>query len=47
MPDPALAEEGLFADRWEPLGDGAAPWSGWADPTADPKVDPTLARRAA
>src|SRR5882757_8946506 len=47
MPDPALAEEGLFADRWEPLGDGAAPWSGWAVPTADPKVDPTLARRAA
>jgi len=47
MPDPALAEEGLFADRWEPLGDGAAPWSGWVVPTADPKVDPALARRAA
>ena len=28
MPDPALAREGVFAERWEPLGDGAAPWSG-------------------
>ena len=29
MPDPALAEDGVFAERWEPLGDGAAPWSRW------------------
>jgi len=29
LPDPALAAEGVFAERWEPLGDGAAPWSGW------------------
>jgi pyruvate dehydrogenase E1 component alpha subunit len=34
MPDPALAGEGVFAERWEPLGDGAAPWSRWADPEA-------------
>jgi pyruvate dehydrogenase E1 component alpha subunit len=34
MPDPALAGEGVFAERWEPLGDGAAPWSGWAEPEA-------------
>jgi TPP-dependent pyruvate/acetoin dehydrogenase alpha subunit len=34
MPDPALAAEGVFADRWEPLGDGAAPWSGWAEAEA-------------
>jgi pyruvate dehydrogenase E1 component alpha subunit len=31
MPDPKLAGEGVFAERWEPLGDGAAPWSGWAE----------------
>ena len=30
MPDPARAAEGVFADRWEALGDGVAPWSGWA-----------------
>jgi TPP-dependent pyruvate/acetoin dehydrogenase alpha subunit len=28
-PDPAIATEGVFAERWEPLGDGAAPWSHW------------------
>jgi TPP-dependent pyruvate/acetoin dehydrogenase alpha subunit len=30
MPDPADADEGVFADRWEPLGDGQAPWSFWS-----------------
>jgi TPP-dependent pyruvate/acetoin dehydrogenase alpha subunit len=29
MPDPAIAAEGVFAERWEPLGDGEAPWSRW------------------
>jgi TPP-dependent pyruvate/acetoin dehydrogenase alpha subunit len=29
MPDPRLATEGVFADTWEPLGDGQAPWSYW------------------
>jgi TPP-dependent pyruvate/acetoin dehydrogenase alpha subunit len=29
MPDPEIATEGVFADRWEPLGDGHAPWSHW------------------
>jgi TPP-dependent pyruvate/acetoin dehydrogenase alpha subunit len=29
LPDPAIATEGVFAERWEPLGDGAAPWSRW------------------
>ena len=43
LPEPALAREGVFADRWEPLGDGAAPWSGWAAAGADPTVE----RRAA
>jgi pyruvate dehydrogenase E1 component alpha subunit len=30
MPDPDEADEGVFADHWEPLGDGQAPWSRWA-----------------
>jgi pyruvate dehydrogenase E1 component alpha subunit len=30
MPDPAGAEDGVFAERSEPLGDGQAPWSQWA-----------------
>jgi pyruvate dehydrogenase E1 component alpha subunit len=30
MPDPAGAEDGVFADHWEPLGDGRAPWSHWS-----------------
>jgi TPP-dependent pyruvate/acetoin dehydrogenase alpha subunit len=30
MPDPASAAEGVFADGWEPLGDGRAQWSRWA-----------------
>ena len=29
LPDPRLATEGVFADTWEPLGDGQAPWSYW------------------
>jgi TPP-dependent pyruvate/acetoin dehydrogenase alpha subunit len=29
MPDGATADEGVFADKWEPLGDGQAPWSRW------------------
>jgi pyruvate dehydrogenase E1 component alpha subunit len=30
MPDPATATAGVFADAATPLGDGLAPWSGWA-----------------
>jgi TPP-dependent pyruvate/acetoin dehydrogenase alpha subunit len=30
MPDPQLATEGVFAESWEPLGDGEAPWSRWS-----------------
>ena len=30
MPDPATVTEGVFAERWEPLGDGEAPWSHWS-----------------
>jgi hypothetical protein len=29
MPEPAKATEGVFAEAWEPLGDGGAPWSYW------------------
>jgi pyruvate dehydrogenase E1 component alpha subunit len=29
MPDPATATDGVFAERFEPLGDGRAPWSFW------------------
>jgi pyruvate dehydrogenase E1 component alpha subunit len=31
MPDPATAADGVFAEAAEPLGDGLAPWSRWAD----------------
>jgi pyruvate dehydrogenase E1 component alpha subunit len=30
MPDPESALDGVFADAFEPLGDGAAPWSYWS-----------------
>jgi TPP-dependent pyruvate/acetoin dehydrogenase alpha subunit len=29
MPDPATATEGVYAEAWEALGDGQAPWSFW------------------
>jgi pyruvate dehydrogenase E1 component alpha subunit len=31
MPDPELATQGAYADDWEPLGDGEAPWSYWQE----------------
>jgi TPP-dependent pyruvate/acetoin dehydrogenase alpha subunit len=31
MPDPSIASEGVFAESWEPLGDGQAPWSRWSE----------------
>ena len=37
MPEPELATEGVFADDWEPLGDGAAPWSRWATEAEEPR----------
>jgi pyruvate dehydrogenase E1 component alpha subunit len=30
MPEPESAVEGVYADRFEPLGDGEAPWSYWS-----------------
>jgi len=35
MPDPSIATEGVFAERWEALGDGRAPWSFWSQRGAD------------
>jgi len=29
MPDPETATDGVFAEQFEPLGDGCAPWSFW------------------
>src|SRR3954466_6990995 len=31
MPDPQTATQGVFAESWEPLGDGQAPWSRWSE----------------
>jgi TPP-dependent pyruvate/acetoin dehydrogenase alpha subunit len=30
MPEPAAAEDGVFSEHFEELGDGQAPWSRWA-----------------
>jgi hypothetical protein len=30
MPDAETALDGVFADAFEPLGDGDAPWSFWS-----------------
>jgi TPP-dependent pyruvate/acetoin dehydrogenase alpha subunit len=30
-PEPELATQGVYADAWEPLGDGQAPWSWWRE----------------
>jgi pyruvate dehydrogenase E1 component alpha subunit len=30
MPDPALGTDGVYADEFEPLGDGNARWSRWS-----------------
>jgi TPP-dependent pyruvate/acetoin dehydrogenase alpha subunit len=38
MPEPALATEGVFADTWEPLGDGLAPWSHWGQGNGERRV---------
>jgi pyruvate dehydrogenase E1 component alpha subunit len=39
MPDPASATDGVFCEgEAEPLGDGRAPWSGFARATADASV---------
>jgi pyruvate dehydrogenase E1 component alpha subunit len=47
MPDPDQARDGVFADRWEPLGDGEAPWSFWSQAGADGNGAAPTERRAA
>jgi len=32
MPDPGVASDGVFAESWQALGDGEAPWSRWSAP---------------
>jgi len=32
MPDPGVAIDGVFAESWQALGDGEAPWSRWSAP---------------
>jgi pyruvate dehydrogenase E1 component alpha subunit len=40
MPDPDLALDGVFAERFESLGDGRAPWSRWNNrPSAGEPAD--------
>jgi TPP-dependent pyruvate/acetoin dehydrogenase alpha subunit len=40
MPDPELATAGVFAEAWEPLGDGRAPWSRWAEGSGNGRFRP-------
>jgi TPP-dependent pyruvate/acetoin dehydrogenase alpha subunit len=50
MPDPDTAAEGVYADRFEPLGDGHAPWSRWAEggkPHGNGRFRPADAKEAA
>jgi TPP-dependent pyruvate/acetoin dehydrogenase alpha subunit len=46
MPDPSLATDGVFADAFEPLGDGNAPWSHWAGDHAGNGAAPSERRAA-
>ena len=39
MPDPAVATDGVFAESWEPLGEGEAPWSRWSAAEAQGESD--------
>ena len=40
MPEPESAAEGVFAEGWEPLGDGAAPWSHWSEDSGNGRFRP-------
>jgi TPP-dependent pyruvate/acetoin dehydrogenase alpha subunit len=44
MPDPERALDGVYADEWEALGDGQAPWSRW---TSGDSANGATERRAA
>ena len=43
MPEPSSATTGVFAERWEPLGDGDAPWSRYGEGGGDEPGDPARA----
>jgi TPP-dependent pyruvate/acetoin dehydrogenase alpha subunit len=47
MPDPDEALEGVFAEGWQPLGDGKAPWSFWSQADAGGNGAAPAERRAA
>jgi TPP-dependent pyruvate/acetoin dehydrogenase alpha subunit len=47
MPDPEEALEGVFAEKWEPLGDGEAPWSYWSEAARGGNGAAPVERRAA
>jgi TPP-dependent pyruvate/acetoin dehydrogenase alpha subunit len=50
MPDPEIAAEGVYADRFESLGDGHAPWSRWSEggePRGNGRFRPAEAKEAA
>ena len=47
MPDPALATDGVYADEFEPLGDGNAPWSRWSQHNGAGNGTAPVERRAA
>ena len=46
-PDPEAAVEGVFAEEWEALGDGEAPWSRWSRNGAGNGAGPRPAERRA
>jgi TPP-dependent pyruvate/acetoin dehydrogenase alpha subunit len=47
VPDPEEALEGVFAEKWEPLGDGQAPWSYWSEAARGGNGAAPVERRAA
>jgi pyruvate dehydrogenase E1 component alpha subunit len=47
MPDPSIATEGVFAEAWEPLGDGKAPWSRWSGEAGAANGSAPLGERSA
>jgi pyruvate dehydrogenase E1 component alpha subunit len=42
MPDPDLATDGVFAERFRSLGDGRAPWSRWSGEADERPGDPLV-----
>ena len=43
MPEPEAATDGVFAEQWEPLGDGQAPWSRWTQENGTGRFEPSEA----